>query len=662
MKQTFLFLIILFLCAWTVEIEVEQAKIGQQQLHNLAIQAKSLDLKSFSLQGEAQRFIASGHTYQPVHFEGKAVREGADLSIKKLIVTAFYNKNPLYLNLSATTLKDFFQQTLQTPENLELSLSGKTPLLKIRWQNQQKMLTLAQKQLTAKQLRAILSFIGIYIDETLTGTLIPNLKIYYANHGWQLTGDILLENGSWHSTDQMQAAEKLNVHLGLSLEQTENGWTGRIKGELEQGEIFINPLYLNFSEAPIQFSAELAENNEKLTIQNLRAQSPNTLAHLDLTYHFNQKSVDTITLYQLSGEANTLYQRYLKAYLAETLLEDATLTGSLFISGHWEKDQGITHPNIVLNHIDITDKQDRFALKGLDGQIGESGLSEIRIAPSRWRKLPIGAAKLSFRFHNGQPQLTAPFRLPILGGALVISDLKALPKARYQLKMQIEPIDLEALTNALDLPPFQGNISGSFPEVTFTNEGLYLGQPVRIHAFNGQIMVNDLVIHQLFAPIPLLYFSIALEHIDLTQLTHAFNIAEIQGNLSGEINDVALANWQPQQFDAYLYTDLQNPGTRKISHKAVQYLTQAGGASVAIREFVRLLNKFPYQKLGIRAQLQGHKLTLDGIETAPDGGFYIVKGKGIPHLDIIGHQRETDYRELINRLKTAINSDGPVIQ
>ena len=57
-------------------------------------------------------------------------------------------------------------------------------------------------------------------------------------------------------------------------------------------------------------------------------------------------------------------------------------------------------------------------------------------------------------------------------------------------------------------------------------------------------------------------------------------------------------------------------------------------------------------------------LTLDGIAPAEDGsgGYYLVKGSGLPHLDIIGHTRTIDWQELLNRLKSASNSEGAQVE
>jgi hypothetical protein len=39
-----------------------------------------------------------------------------------------------------------------------------------------------------------------------------------------------------------------------------------------------------------------------------------------------------------------------------------------------------------------------------------------------------------------------------------------------------------------------------------------------------------------------------------------------------------------------------------------------------------------------------------------------VEGSGLPHISVIGHQREVDWPTLVDRLKTATEGGGPVVR
>jgi len=41
----------------------------------------------------------------------------------------------------------------------------------------------------------------------------------------------------------------------------------------------------------------------------------------------------------------------------------------------------------------------------------------------------------------------------------------------------------------------------------------------------------------------------------------------------------------------------------------------------------------------------------------PDGGFPIVRGGGIPALDVIGYNRRVDWQELVDRIQRVIENN-----
>ena len=236
----------------------------------------------------------------------------------------------------------------------------------------------------------------------------------------------------------------------------------------------------------------------------------------------------------------------------------------------------------------------------------------------------------------------------------------------YKISARIEPISLSQLGAALDTIRFPGTLGGTLPDIRLNRDGLQLQQPVNLHTFGGTIHIDHLHISRFFSDAPLAVFNLRLSRLDLQQLTNAFGIGEIEGRIEGSAEDVVLTNWRPQYFRARLQTPAQNPGRRRISHEAVAYLSRAsdGGSNLMVSQFIRVLNRFPYDKLGFSGELANGVLKLDGIAPAADGqnGYYLVKGRGVPHLDIIGHTREIDWAELLNRLKSASESEGAQVE
>jgi len=80
-----------------------------------------------------------------------------------------------------------------------------------------------------------------------------------------------------------------------------------------------------------------------------------------------------------------------------------------------------------------------------------------------------------------------------------------------------------------------------------------------------------------------------------------------------------------------------------------------GGGSVvqALQSGVlKFFDEYSYEKLGIRCRLRGDVCEMSGIEPAPNG-YYIVKGAGIPRIDIMGNQGRVNWNQLMSSIATA---------
>jgi len=52
---------------------------------------------------------------------------------------------------------------------------------------------------------------------------------------------------------------------------------------------------------------------------------------------------------------------------------------------------------------------------------------------------------------------------------------------------------------------------------------------------------------------------------------------------------------------------------------------------------------------------------MDGVAPA-QRGYYIVKGGGLPRIDVVGFSRRVDWKTLIQRLKDATAAGAPVVE
>lgn len=118
------------------------------------------------------------------------------------------------------------------------------------------------------------------------------------------------------------------------------------------------------------------------------------------------------------------------------------------------------------------------------------------------------------------------------------------------------------------------------------------------------------------------------------------------------------------RFDAKI-TSSAGDYKRRISQAAIRNLIALGGGSAvtAIQQrFLGLFKQFGYAEIGWRCKLRGNICLMSGIESLThDDSYMLIKGSGIPAINITGYNRKVDWHELLKRLKQAIKSGSPVI-
>jgi hypothetical protein len=194
-----------------------------------------------------------------------------------------------------------------------------------------------------------------------------------------------------------------------------------------------------------------------------------------------------------------------------------------------------------------------------------------------------------------------------------------------------------------------------------------LGTTLQAEVFDGSLAIKDLRLEDTFGKWPRFYSSIALENLDLELVTSAFSFGRITGRLSGAINDLQLFNWQPIAFDANLFTPLDDRSKHRISQRAVENIGSIGGGGAGITQalssgFLRFFDDFRYERLGLSCRLENEVCYMNGVAPAPNGGYYLVKGSGVPRIDVIGGARRVDWPRLVQQLIAVTESEGPIVE
>jgi len=283
-------------------------------------------------------------------------------------------------------------------------------------------------------------------------------------------------------------------------------------------------------------------------------------------------------------------------------------------------------------------------------------------------KVTLGAGRAALHSEGRAVRLAEPLELPVFDGALQVGNLTAQDLGTSQMRWSFDgrllPVSVAAFSRAMDWPGMTGKISGVIPSVTYDRGVIGVDGALLVRAFDGDIVVHNMRLVQPFSAVPVLSAEVDVVNIDLTALTETFSFGKIEGRLGGAVKKLRMERWQPVAFEARFATPPGDRSRHRISQKAIDSLSSLGGGGAAgalSRSLLRFFEQFSYDRIGIGCRLRSGVCEMDGIGPA-QGGYYIVKGGGLPRIDVIGFNRRIDWDVLLARLKAATQSSGAVIQ
>ncbi|MGJ0486980.1 MAG: C4-dicarboxylate ABC transporter [Methylomicrobium sp.] len=478
--------------------------------------------------------------------------------------------------------------------------------------------------------------------------------------------------------DGKAATESLSSTAQIHADRNGEFWHWRLTQQLAGGALYLEPVYLEAGADSIQLTADGVWHP---ALQHVDIQSF-TFDHADAAKLSGQAALEVGAQMKLSQAALSLRsddlkkfsQVYLKPFAEQTALEGLSLEGradaDLILN-----DQALTNLAVDFAGLAIQDENRRIAAEGGKGSIHWSS-SPATVAPSTlgWQRLslyslPIGPAQLAFSTRANRVELLQKTHLPFLGGNITLNRFHFQSHPEHEpdiyFEGRLDDVSLEQLSNALHWTPLSGTVSGKIPGVEYRDNTLKLGGELNIKAFDGNVKIANLASSGLFGDLPILSAEIALNHLDLDQITRRFEFGGITGRLSGFIKNLQLENWQPVGFFAWFGTPDDDDSRHRISQKAVQNIANIGGGGAAdllSRSFLRFFDTFGYDKIGLGCYLHDGICQMMGLEAAETGGYQIIKGGGLPRIDVIGYNSRIDWAVLIERLKRVTAPDQVIIK
>jgi hypothetical protein len=154
-----------------------------------------------------------------------------------------------------------------------------------------------------------------------------------------------------------------------------------------------------------------------------------------------------------------------------------------------------------------------------------------------------------------------------------------------------------------------------------------------------------------------------MRDIDLERLTSTFSFGHVTGRLHADVLGLEVIDWRAERFDARLYTPSDDDSRHRISQRAVNSIAALGGGVTAglQKGFMRLFDEFSYDRIDLRCRMRDQVCAMSGVDAA-GAGYYILRGKGLPRLDVIGYERTVSWPAFAAGLMHAARSGDVVIE
>ncbi len=533
------------------------------------------------------------------------------------------------------------------------------------------------KDLQVKQVYAYLSKEYKLLDEISNGRVDAEIVLNGDQQGLKrllITSFFKQLSLQAHQGELVLESVDLNWDLQAELKKGQWGWKNT--QQIKKGELYSAPVYLEIKEKPLSLSTN-GLWGEQGNIQLQQAQ----FIHQDVISLTTQGLINNKTDFTAKqahvstkiSDLNAFATQYISPFIEQTAYQGFKLQGKLDAEIDITE-SAITQVRAKIKSLAVNDEENRLTIENVNGNINWSNnlafkeSSVIFWDQIKIRAIPIGQNQLHFLFKQKQIELLKQTSIPLLDGSIEIKKFNWQNSVEDESKVYFEggikQLSLDKLSTALDWTPLSGHISGYIPGVNYEDKILTVNGELQVKLFDGTIKINQLTSSGMFTEFSKLSMEMAIDNLDLLEITKKFEMGSMEGRVSGYINNLYLENWSPISFYAWLGTPEADNSTHRISQKAVENIASIGGnaaADIISKGFLRFFDSFNYDRLGFGCYLHQGVCQLMGVEAA-EQGYYLIKGGGIPRIDVIGYNTQVDWQVLLERLSRITSTDEVVIE
>lgn len=494
-----------------------------------------------------------------------------------------------------------------------------------------------------------------------------------ANAPMRLFGPLHISGLALQNADASIAAESLSARMQLDYLAAANAERLQLSGAWLGGELLAGNTYVALPAHAVDFAVHAQRQAQGWALPLIQWRDPSVLEVQGSAELNPDASLRSLQARLRSDNAAPLGERYLSGWLGLVGLQEMQLQGGMraeFAIANGQLQRIATQ----LQHVHVTDAQQRFAITDAHGSVAFSAdapvSSALSIGASQLYGLRFGRFRLPMQSGEGALSMTEPVNIPLFGGNLQLQGLALRPPTadtglRAEFGLELSEVNLAQLASTFGLPEFTGRLNGYLPRAVYSDDVLRFDGGLSMALFDGHVQVSELVMERPFGTAPSLGADIDLRGIDLHAMTNVLDIGQVTGRMDGRIHGLRLLDFKPVAFDAWLHTVPRKGVTQRISQRAVQDISSVGDASFVTSvqgQLIGLFDDFGYAHIGIGCRLANQVCAMSGLDS-DTRTFTIVKGRGLPRLDVIGYNRQVDWPTLVQRLADIGKGDSkPVIE
>jgi hypothetical protein len=468
-------------------------------------------------------------------------------------------------------------------------------------------------------------------------------------------------------------AEKVSTGVRVAAERVGRGYDIEARLDAGRGQALSGPVLFDFGANTLKLEARGRYEDGTLALAEISLFQKNlTEAHGHATVTLGQQpQVTQAHLDVASLLFPAAYTSFLQIGLAATDFGQLKTTG--IARGTLDIENNVVQrAQLQINDLAMQDAKGKFAMSDVQAGLNWARDEKATVQPSyvSWGHASAygingGAARFDFVTNGFGFELSKAARVPIFDGAVVVNTLNThrlgAADADLTFDAKIEPISMPQLSRAFGWPEMSGQLAGNIPGLTYRNRVLTVDGDLVASVFDGTIVGRGFRLQDPAGPWPRLFADVTARRLDLSLVTRTFAIGSITGRLDADIKNLELFNWSPVAFDAKLYSTPGDRSKKLISQKAVTSLSNVGGGgggvTAALQSGVlKFFDDFRYEALGLTCKLENDVCLMGGIEPAGIG-YYMVRGRGLPRIDIIGNQGRVAWPQLVAQIVTGMHSN-----